>query len=284
MNKNKIALGIDDFNKGINKGIFTNIEKGMSPKQFKQSYPDAQFDVFEKGIVENYIKDVYKKTGGEIIKGGFNDTPKVAKSLALMKAQVKSLHNVKVEFAEGIKDFYVMLKSKDVQGDKKDTLQKGIIADNLHYGGSKNSIEFEKTGKEIKDKVSTVKVLEQAKILDLEKRMSEMQSEFKNLPTETPYKYGTAKGISCPYKTFNWNLTYFEPGQSSNMSYENADGSYTNVVASQESADFHREWNRCVEEWMDCHTEIKAIELYENNLEDNKKYKLSATQMLFFNF
>lgn len=283
----KMFLEAKDFNERLNKSIFTNLEKGISTKQLKETYPESQFAILEKSVVEGYILETYKATGGEIIKGGFNDTPSVAKAIANMKEQVSSLSHVSVNDDGHKRDVYVMLKAKEdtLQKGGKDgeKLEKGKLADDLYYNNVDN-ITFEKTGKAIKEKLVTVKALENSKVVEVTEKLSKMQSEFTHQPTEDCYKYGFAKNVECNYKCFNWNLTYFEEGSSMNGSYENSDGSYTNVVASQEEADFCREWNNLVEKYVDCKSECKAIEVYEDNLEDSKKYKLTAQQMLHFGF
>jgi len=277
----KLFLETEDFNGRLNKSIFTNIEKGMSQKEFDNMYPSANFDVFEKSVVEGYILDTYKATGGEIVKGSFNDTPEIAKALAHMKEQISGLSPVNISDNGVKKEVFVMLKAKSEEGDDK--LQKGKIANNLMYSDA-GAIEFEKTGEEIKTQVSALKLIEKNKCKELADKLSEMQTKFKENPTEDCYKYGLAADIECPYKCFNWNLTYFDAGENMNSSFENSDGSYSNRVASEEDAQFHREWNNTVEKWIDCHAEIKAIEVYENNLKDDKTYKLTANQMLFFGF
>jgi hypothetical protein len=275
----KLFLNLTDFNNRLNKQIFTNVKKGLSIEEFTKKYPTDKYDIFDKAIVESYIVSVYEQTGGEIIKGGFNDTPEVAKTLATMKEQIQNLHSVVVDDGENTVEKFVMLKAKN----PKNQIKKGKIADDFNYSYG-DKIEFEKTGKDIKEKVALQKIKEVEKLVQIENKLEQMQENFTELPTESVYKYGIAESIDCPYKRFNWNLTYFEDGKSQNMSVENSDGSYTNIVASQEAADFHREWNKLVEEWLSTKSEIKAIEFYENNLEDNKKYKLTAKQMLFFGF
>ena len=135
--ENKLFLSSDDFeNKRLNKSFFTNISKGVSEQSLHAAYPTDKYDHFEKGIVEGFIKSTYESTGGEIIKGGFNDTEDVSKVLDNMKSQVSLLKGIIVEGTDGsVREIFVMPKQEAPAVSKDDeavnTRGKGKNADQL---------------------------------------------------------------------------------------------------------------------------------------------------------
>ena len=76
------------------------------------------------------------------------------------------------------------------------------------------------------------------------------------------------------------------------MTYYN-DNSQSNVIQfsdtesgtiSREECELNRKWNDAVYQYRDIKQEIDAINLLEENLEDTKKYELTARQMINFGF
>jgi hypothetical protein len=286
---NKLFLSSDDFeNKRLNKSFFTNINKGISEQQFRNQYPTNKFDAFEKGMVENWIKETYESTGGEIIKGGFNDTEDVSKVLENMKSQVTLLKGVIVENELGeVKEIFVMPKQEVLseesttgsaieKGKDSDQLEKGKIKDALYY--SELKIVFQKTGKEIKEKLVSIKTRETAKLAELQVKLDLLKDKFSYQPTEK-YSYEDSDDT---LKTFKWDMTYESKTACDNnviQFNETESGTLTN-----EECKLHREWNDTVYSYRDVKQEIDAISLLEENLEETKKYELTARQMLNFGF
>lgn len=377
---NNLFLSADDFeNKRLNKSFFTNINKGISETQFRNSYPSDKFDAFEKGIVEGWIKDTFEMTGGEIVKGGFNDTEEVSKVLENLKNTVSLLKGVTVETSTGsIKEIFVMpkqevkqeesttgqlekgkklpigtitngykkvsegkwqkvsshgltkkehndkanesnkkllgLKGKEnaneaqlmaeraslqskyanelddkeyddthvensgklKKGKDADQLEKGKIKDALYY--SELKIVFSKTGKEIKEKLATIKAKENSKLIDIEAKLSNLEDKLTHQPTEK-YSYEDADDT---YKTFKWEMTYVSENASNNnvVKFNDTDSG----TLSNDECKLNREWNDLVYSYRDVKGEIDSINLLEENLEENKKYELTARQMLNFGF
>lgn len=295
---NKLFLSADDFeNKRLNKSFFTNINKGISEQDFRNQYPPNQYNAFEKGMVESWIKDTYESTGGEIIKGGFNDTEDVSKVLENMKSQVSLLKGIIVEDNSGnVHEVFVMPKQeisseesttssaieKGIEelsiekGKDSDQLEKGKIKDALYY--SELKIVFNKNGKEIKEKLSSIKSKEEDKLTDLQSKINIVQDKLVYQPTEK-YSYEDSDDT---YRTFKWEMTYGSEKSADNnviQFNENESGTLTN-----EQCKLHREYNDLVYNYRDVKSEIDAIKLLEDNLEDNKKYELTARQMLNFGF
>lgn len=264
---NKLSLSSEDFvNKRLNKSFFTNINKGISVMEFRTQYPTKQFDTFEKGIVESYIKDVYEITGGEIVKGGFNDTPEIAQIIENAKNQVSLLKGVLIEDEFGAREIYVLEKGKESK-----ELNKGRIHDTLHY--SDLNIKFTKTGKEIKSKLSDVKKAEDANCLDLRAKMNTILEKIPFDPTE-------GHNGDCGVKTFPWDMTYDGEKTLGSVSYNDTESG----TLSSEQTKLCRGYNDLAYSYRESKRELDAINLLEENLDDNKKFELTAGQMLMFGF
>lgn len=285
---NKLFLSADDFEaRRLNKSFFTNINKGLTEEQFGKAYPDTKYDSFEKGVVESWITGVYQATGGEIVKGGFNDTADVHQVLEGMKSQVSLLKGVIVEGADGsVREVFVcpkqeIEKSNDTEeeadGDslekaKGNDLEKGKIADALRWGDL--PIKFNKTGAEIKEKLAAIKTKEMGKLGVLEATLSSLAEQCVYKPTE---KYSYDDGDD-DMKVFKWDMTY-ENNQNSVQLSPTETGTITN-----EEARLCAAYNDTVYKLRDVKKELTAIEVLEENLDDSKKYELTAAQMLTFCF
>jgi hypothetical protein len=286
---NKVFLEDSDFeNKRLNKSFFTNIVKGISVQEFKENYPNDKFEILEKGLVESWIKEVYETTGGEIVKGSFNDNAEVSEVLEHMKSQVSLLKGVLVDTDAGIKEIFVMPKQEieeesttglekgreDELGDNQ--LEKGKVRDALFY--SEFKINFTKTGKDIKVKLAAIKAIEGAKVASIETALNEIKNEMTYQPTEVY----SSEDDNYGYKTFKWDMTYKDSSASGNNVIQFNDTA--SGTLSQAECDLHRKWNDTVYQYRECKKELDAIELLEENIEDSKKYELSARQMLSFGF
>jgi hypothetical protein len=269
-NMTKEFLTAEDFDGKINLSGFTNIEKGMTMKDFQKKYPSEAYLVFEKSSIEAYIKKVNDTVGGTIVKGGFNDTQE-ANDLVL-KAKETMSQMAKVKVADGLGSF------KHVY-----VLEKSHVTDAFSYGT--NAFKFSKSGKDIIMKVMDEKNRIEKENMGIEKQISECQEHFTTMPTEKPYLYGVKERVKVPYKLFNWNQTYY-----SNQTGEGKaticgeSGSDCQPCNSQEEADTNAKYNRLVHDWIDNCAEILTLELYENHIQENKTYELTPDQMLALKF
>ena len=289
--ENKLFLSDDDFeNKRLNKSFFTNISKGIEESKFQSAYPTDKYDHFEKGMVENWIRETYEATGGEIVKGSFNDNEDTHKILEGMKLQVSLLKAMTVVDEYGtVKEMFVLPKQEvpvvtEVdeaintleKGRDSEALEKGKISDALYYGDLK--ITFSKTGKEIKEKLLGIKASENVKLTDIKRNLEAVEDLLSYKPTE--------KGYDCSdddaYRTFKWDMTYIPETPSSNNVVQFSDTE--SGTLSKENCELNRRWNDSVYAFREIKKEIDTIELLENNIEDNKKYELTARQMMNFGF
>lgn len=271
----QLGLTAEHFGKRLNMEFFTNINKALSESEFQKSYPSDKFDVFEKGIVENWIKDTYESTGGEIIKGGFNDLPEVHQVLSNMKEQVSLLKGVLVEDIQGnSKEVFVLEKSKQendesIEKAKDSEIEKGAISDTLYYGDK--SLIFSKTGSDIKSQLGKVKEKETLNLADLKTKMNSILEKLPFAPTE--------KNSDCDIQSFKWELTYSKDNSNSVSFNDMEQGTVTS-----EQSELCRQYNDMVWSYRECKKELDSINLLEQNLDDKKSYELSARQMLAFGF
>jgi len=140
-----LFLSAEDFEtKRLNKSVFTNIDKGISETQFNLSYPAEKFQVFEKAVVENWIREVYEITGGDIVKGSFNDTEEVASILENMRNQVSLLKAVPVETEDGKIISVLVLPIEKAKSEGEEDSQDSLEKANLEDEGKSNQNEIEK--------------------------------------------------------------------------------------------------------------------------------------------
>lgn len=286
MNQNKVFLGNEVFENGrLNKSIFTNLSKGLNETEFNKQFNSDKFEVFEKSIVENWIKDTYESTGGEIVKGSFNDIPAVHATLESMKNTVSLLKSVIVETEQGtIKELLVLpkevseeiekSKNNEIEKGKTDELEKGRIADALNYGETK--FTFFKKGSEIKEKLQRIKGIEQSKLIGIQAKISELEPKLAYKPTET----NSYEPCCDEYKTFKWDMTYIDNDNRNVIQLSDTQqGTLT-----KEECENNRCWNDLIYSCREIQRELDAINLLEENLEDDKEFELTARQMLNFGF
>jgi len=284
--KSKVFLEVEDFNSRLNTAFFTNIEKGISEEQLKKAYPSQVYDIFERASVEKWINNVYAATGGEIVKGGFNDTSETEDILQDMREKIDMMKAIRVqgEGDLGIRTVYVLEKAlipeeEDLLKKSEDAneLEKGKVDEMVNYSDLK--ITFKKTGKEIKDRLETIEEIEENKIMDMKVKMEVLADSLEHSPTE---KYSNDDDADCPL-SYKYEMTYKENnGISSNNIVEVGNDVQTSLSAEQCLG--YRQWNDLVYKYRDCKRELKTILLLKENLEDETVVELNARQMFTLGF
>lgn len=252
-----------DFNtdgKSINLSGFTNIEKGyISENVFLGEYGDPKVhevttraqllkrqenlaDQVQKGETTwEEHKDVFK---------GYNRCVVLLNSGKLSEVFVKSIQPTKDDLEKG----------GDGEGD---TITKSLI------DGYREKITFNKTGKEIKEKLQGIKT-------DIGTKIAEHAAKAENLkitigfePEETVSQWRS----NCDKVDATMHKVYpYEKCQSA-PSYEDSDSS-SNC----------RQYNDCVYKLIDLKCDMVEADFYINNLEDKKSYNLSAREAMKLGF
>lgn len=278
-----LFLDSNKFSHRLNMSGFTNIEKSYSTQEFNSAFPEDKFVVLEKAGIDNFVKNVAEATGGEIIKGGFNDTPEVNSILEKAKGDMQKLERIFINDGPGMERYvFVMEKAKVV-----DELQKGENGDELeksHLDAFEYSdkIVFKKSGKDIKAQFALAKVTEQAENDKIAAEIEEALEKCTMTPSEKPNLWGNRESIIVPYKVFNWNQTYYNTGNSMHDVSESEES--CRACNTPEEAEANSKYNNLVYKWIDSCAELKMIDLYANHLDDKKEYELTARQMIALKF
>lgn len=282
-----IFLGAEEFSHRLNMSGFTNIEKSISTEEFSRNYQNGKFHIFEKSAISSFMKSVQDAIGGEIVKGGFNDTPEVDRLLSKAKQDLSSLKRVlindgpgteRVVFVKAIEDNLEKAKSDDLEkGENGEELEKGIVEDALEYS---DKIIFKKTGKEIKEKLEAIKTQETVELSNVKDMLDKCLLENPMKPTRVPGLWGSREGLVIPYMIFNWNQTYCD----SERSFDPSADANCRACDTPEEALANSSYNDLVHKFIDLTADLRMIELYLNNIKDEEKFELSARQMLMLKF
>lgn len=286
MDKKVIVLSASDFEgQRLNKSIFTNINEGYSAQEIEKAFPTDKFVFLTKSAMDEAISKIMENAGGEIKKGGFNDTSEINSAVQFAK-EVSSLTKiVPMNTVGGVVEICVVpkiIKSKSnviekAKGGEEDVLEKGVVTDSLLHYGSNNQFTFKKNGAQIKEKLSGIKTVETAKLAKIEANISELSEKLNHVPN-CDYSSYENPHYQCKYKTFKYDMTYKSSGNVITFS-EFEQGTLSDEEIKNNSA-----WNDLVYSFREVEVELKSIELLEDSLEDDKEYELTARQMLNFGF
>jgi hypothetical protein len=177
-------------------------------------------------------------------------------------------------------------KSKDKV--KDDKVEKGEISDALGRYSS-NRIEFKKKGKEIKEKLTSLvetlnaqKTSKATSIADLKKLITCCEPDRE----VSSYNYRGVKGVTSPYKLYDWCYTYFREDQPKMISYipDAPEGEEIKQAGSKEEAANCDKYNDLVRDFVDIMVDIAVADMYIRNMEDNTSYTLNSDQMSTLGF
>jgi hypothetical protein len=278
-----LFLDSNKFSHRLNMSGFTNIEKSYSTQEFNSAFPEDKFVILEKAGIDNFVKNVAEATGGEIIKGGFNDTAEVNSILEKAKSDMQKLDRVFINDGPGMERYvFVMEKSKQVEELQKGEDGEALEKSHMDAFEWSDKIVFKKSGKDIKAQFALAKVLETSENSKLAEDIEEALEHLTMSPTEKPNLWGNRESVVVPYKVFNWNQTYYNTGNSMHDVSESEES--CRACNTPEEAEENRKYNELVDKWINSCAELKMIDLYANHLDDKKEYELTARQMLALKF
>lgn len=276
-----LFLTADAFEGRLNMNVFSNFEKSINENDLQKSFPSDKFALLEKSDIDAFIRNVYEQTGGDIKKGGFNDTKEVSNLIKKAKGQLQSLKPVRVkDVNDQIRTVYVLEKANEDQLKKgqETNLEKGKVSSALYYGDA--GITFTKKGADIIDRIGHIKRDIQDDQRSIEKDIDECLEHLTTTPTQECKSYET--NLKCPYKVFPWSMTYFEASSNAVSGIESSE-TYERCN-SKEEADMNNKYNDLVYRWKENAEELQTIKMYEENLDSNINYELSARQMISLGF
>lgn len=169
----------------------------------------------------------------------------------------------------------------------EDGIEKSDIMNAISYGGN---IKIKKTGKEIKNQLTTVVIpAKQSELSDKKKAADDLLEDCGDAPTKAVCPWWTDDlKIDVPYKVYDWNETDFRSCEDDASPVCNSLNSASQNTVKEnkpntvDEAKARRDYNdaiRCVAGIL---VDIKACELLSKNLKDNESVELTPRQVIAF--
>ena len=270
----------------LNSNLFKSEEVVYSKEQIDLIKANEQLVVLNLNQIKAFVNDVDEKSKDLSKAEGEDLYNKATTDLMKLKMIRVAVDNKVETYFVGKKNSPIEDLSKSLQGD--DEIEKGIVADSFRYDSKLN---ITKTGKEIKEKIKTVKVGVLNDISDLETELDNALETLTVKPTEklNEYQYrGFQNKIGkIPYKRFNYRMTYCDHNGAKDMvvsSDSDVNSSGITYAQNQEMADACRNYNDNLEKYIDAKVEVASLDFLQNNLVDSKKYDLSQQQAISLDF
>jgi hypothetical protein len=190
--------------------------------------------------------------------------------------------NILKGFAQTLKEDASIKKAVDSE-ENEDVLEKGQINDSML--GYDSKINFKKKGSDIIAMLNASLISVNTKIKEIEKQIEDKKEKIGSEcnPTQKcdSWRMGAYKDkISCPYMTYDWNLTYYSDSKSISDATVMQDGeSVSKSTVTKESAKLCSEYNQLVSMWIEMKVDAEAINVLVNNLDAKTTYDLTAKQL-----
>lgn len=254
----------------LNLSGFIDLNKSvLSEADFNKKYVNGKYEIY----TEKSIAEFQKAITNELVKGEMG-----AEGLKLAKNQLTQLE--RVEFQKGDVVIGVFVKSitagsDTVVGKKNDNLEKGMVTDS--FGSySNNKLSFNKTGKQIKDQITTILLpLLEAQKIQLE---TELTSTAKDIDTEpdstvSDYEYRGFSKVLPKVARYSWDLC--------ENRWDEVSRSAPALTDEQKAM---RVYNEIAQKIVSTMADIQYATLLARNVEDAKKYELTSDQVLALQF
>ena len=275
---NDLGLTATDFmaQGKINFEGFTNVQREtsiVSEHDFRNQVAGRNLTILTKAQVDELHESAKQAASDSIEKGG---------DASIQPATINALRVVVALEKGGLSEVYLMSKPVEVKGDTvvgelnkaEDTdIEKGILDYN-------NRIEFKKTGKEIKEKLVTVKTNIQTKINELATAAGILLGQTEEKPNKPlgDWEYRDYKDKIGEYNLFDWNKCYFKD-DASGFSTGSIDGNFTKEVC-----DIHSKYNDLIYNIVSLKRDACECDVFLANLVDADKYPLSTNELVKLGF
>lgn len=214
---------------------------------------------------------------------------------ALSKAEASNELEKARGDTEGIDQnpFDVAAEEIEKGGAEEEGIEKSDILNAVSSYG--NPIKFTKTGKEIKEKLKGVRSEKEAVLSQAKKDADEILEDCGTSPsTEVPTYWTGELKLDVGYKMYDWNQTYYNEKVSNGVG-----GFYTSSLSptqqkekekkdnspeTEAQAECRRNYNNKVRVIAEVMTDIKAIDILDENLKDGSSYQLDPRQIIAFGF
>lgn len=262
-----LGLTTADFKnptRGINLNSFTNI--GISEKDFVKKYGNGKYAILTKGEMAQLIT-ASNKFSDEIQKGEDGLTV----DTVLLKTE-----QVLVELEKGGQSLVFCIEKPPVDTISKaedNNIEKAVM------GYDTGKIQFKKTGKEIKEKLATIKTNIATKLTEVAVQLATLQVAIGFEPTEMANEWwyrGNYKAKVGEYLVYPDDKCYFSTGD---YNYGSVNGNLT-----KETCDQCRQYNRAISNVIDLKCDSAECDTFIDNLVDTETYTLSADQLVRIGF
>jgi len=253
-----LALTQKDFEsptRGINLGSFTNI--GISEREFSNRYGKGTHSVLTTAQMAELIYKSQELTDIE--------------KADLASEELLKVERVLVDLEKGGQSLVFCIeipKANEIEKAGGDDLQKAVL------DTYQSKLEFKKKGKDIKDKLATVKTNINTRIAQMSIALAALQVAIGEDPSEIAqnwYYRGNDQSNIGVYLTYPNEMCYYNDrdGLSGSMG-----GNFTKDQCVQ-----CREYNDAVYNIISLKCDLAECDMYINNLEDGDTYTLSGDQM-----
>lgn len=296
--ENTIITTQDYFGNGLNRlnpEAFSNLpKKVISKAEFQLEYLQKGVPIITGANVKQFILDAQEKLQKAKEEDETINLNDLEKGIVDQLSNLEEIHIQKSDIETMV--FYTIKQpTPDADLEKgegkndKDSLEKSDVSRTLtgYYGG-KDEVTFQKTGKEIAEKVTAKIALLDAAITPLETKAADLITAVGVKPTESvpDYYYGNMTHLKAQksLSRYPYSFCYFnaEKGNGKVEVYESEPGLDEEIkrASSKEMADACGQYNNAVEQLASMYCDKEALEFWKRNIEDNKKYMLNA-QMCF---
>lgn len=262
------ALSLEDFMGGsgrLNLESFTNLEKGMKESDFIALFPESAFEIFNEEQLSAFVANAQN----EIIKGEAEGI------VDMVKVQISTLNKFRVKNQAGEGSWMFVRKKSEAD------IEKSHIIDAFQHS---DNFKFKKTGAEILEQMEKIKTEEESEKNAAKTKMILLQDKLTEVPTEEvgEWIYRGFKDKVGKFYRFPWEST---------RSAHESDGMHDKTMnvanLQQECSDdakLKRQYNECVEKYIDACVEVCMIELYMNNITSTSSYDLTPRQAAVLQF
>jgi hypothetical protein len=247
-------------------------EKALTSTELKEQYPSDKFLYLTSVDCLRFKVDIQKAI---ITEQDEAKKQEISKSLSQLDGLQKK--RVRTELGE----FTVFLKAIEVKEEKQeDTLEKAF--DSFEYD---SQFKFNKTGKEIKDKLALLKGKVEGKITSIQTNLTSSLESIGLVPTQSlsDYEVRGVEDETASIKQFPYEMTYNTDKSNESTSLPSYTGKSI-AIPSVEKSTMCREYNRNIDCLVRAMKDIKKIGTFERNIEDKKTYTLSSQQLLELGF
>ena len=254
----------------LNLDGFIDLNKSAIPyNEFVEKYVQSgKYEVY----TEKAIADFQKSIQNDLVKSAID-----GKELTKLNGELSQLSRIEYKHNDAVISVLVkekIEKSAEAEENTEDDLQKGLVTDSFQYD---SKMDFIKTGKDIKAQVNGVLI----PLLEAQKTRlnADLVAKAKDIDCDPDsvvdsYEYRGFSGVLPQVGQYSWDQ-YGKKYDNNGMSTEACD---------EDQAKCMREYNEIARNLVSTMADIYYSSLLARNMEDAKKYTLTAKQVIALQF